>query len=363
MTSHAIIESQVYDSARADSFAARMISGLNEGAAMLMISLGHRVGLFDALSEGQWLGAAEIAARSGLVERYVREWLGAMTTAGVVEYRADVRRWSLPAEHAACLTRASTPNNIAAIAQYLAVIGAVESEIADCFRSGQGLDYERYHRFHEVMAEDSAQTVVHALFETILPLVPGLADRLARGLKVADVGCGRGLALIALAERFPAAEFVGYDLCAAPIDAAAQDAAARGLANIRFEQRDLAADPLPGGFDLVTAFDAVHDQRDPAGLLRSIHDALAPGGVFLMQDIAGCSELHGNLDHPVAPLLYAISATHCTPVSLAQGGPGLGTMWGEELACEMLAEAGFRSVERRRLLHDFMNVYFICRKP
>jgi SAM-dependent methyltransferase len=363
MTVSTMIDSQAYDSARADSFASRMIAGLNEGAAMLMVSLGHRLGLFDALADGQWRDAAELAARAGLAERYVREWLGAMTTARVVEFRPDTRCWSLPAEHAAWLTRASTPNNIAATAQYLAVMGAVESEIAQCFRSGDGLAYERYHRFHDVMAEDSAQTVVHALFDAILPLVPGLADRLGYGLRVADVGCGRGLALLALAERFPASEFVGYDLCAGPIRSAAADAAARGLANLRFEQRDLATDPLAGGFDLVTAFDAVHDQRDPARLLRTVHEALAPGGVFLMQDIAGCSELHGNLDHPVAPLLYAISATHCTPVSLAQGGPGLGTLWGEELACKMLAEAGFVSLERRRLPHDFMNVYFICRKP
>jgi SAM-dependent methyltransferase len=361
MSVSALSPKSSYDTARADAFAERFLAALNDSAMVMMSSLGHRVRLFDVMAGAPPMPAAEIAMRAGLAERYVREWLAVMTTARVVDYDAASETWRLPDEHAAFLSRASVPNNLAAISQYLVQIGAVESDLVECFRAGGGLPYERYHRFHEVMAEDSAQTVVHALFDAILPLAPGLDARLAAGIRVADVGCGQGRALLAMAERFPASRFVGYELCAEPVATACALARERGLHNVVFEQRDLAAMPLEGPFDLVTAFDAVHDQRDPAGLLRSIRSALAEDGLFLMQDIAGSSRIEENMDHPLAPLLYAVSTAHCTCVSLGQGGPGLGTMWGEDLAMEMLAEAGFAAVERRRLPHDMMNVYYLAR--
>ncbi len=350
-----------FDAARSEAFAERMLGALNDAAVVLMISLGHRAGLFDAMADSAPRQSAELAERAGLAERYVREWLAVMTTGRVVEFDSDTRRYRLPPEHAGWLTRAAVPNNLAATTQYLTQIAAVESPLLECFRAGGGLPYAQYHRFHEVMAEDSAQTVLSVLFDDILPLVPGLSARLETGIRVADVGCGRGRALIALAARFPHSRFTGFDLCAEPLQAARDEAAALGLVNIEFEQRDLAETPLSGPYELVTAFDAVHDQRDPAGLLASVRRSLAADGVFLMQDIAGSSELHRNYDHPVAPLLYAVSTAHCTCVSLGQGGPGLGTMWGEELAVEMLRAAGFGRVDKHRLPHDFMNVYYVAR--
>lgn len=354
-------ETSRFDAARSEAFAERMLGALNDSALMLMVSLGHRAGLFDTMDGAPPMTSAEIAERAGLVERYVREWLAVMTTGRVVEYDPAARTYRLPPEHSGWLTRKSVPNNLAATAQYITQIAAVESPLLECFRAGGGLAYDQYHRFHEVMAEDSAQTVLHALFDDILPLVPGLTERLDEGIRVADVGCGSGRAMIALAARFPRSRFAGFDLCAEPLRRARDEAASLGLSNIVFEQSDLAERPLDETYDLVTAFDAVHDQRDPAGLLTAVREALAADGVFLMQDIAGSSELHANLDHPVAPLLYAVSTAHCTCVSLGQGGPGLGTMWGEELAGEMLREAGFGAVDKRRLGHDFMNVYYIAR--
>lgn len=350
------------DVGRSERFAERMLSAFNESALVLMTSLGHRVGLFDALSGAGWLSSQAIADRSGLDERYVREWLAVMVTAGVIDYESGNRLYLLPPEHACYLSRDSVPNNLAATAQYIPVIATVESDLIGCFRAGGGLPYERYHRFHEVMAEDSAQTVVSALFDTIIPMMTGLHERLQSGIRVADVGCGSGRAMLTLAAEYPNSRFWGFDLCAEPLERARAEAQALGLGNLVFEQRDLAEQTLEGPYDLVTAFDAVHDQRDPAGLLQSIGAALADDGIFLMQDIAGSSDLHLNLSHPLGPLLYAVSTAHCTSVSLGQGGPGLGTMWGEELAERMLREAGFGCIDKRRLAHDIMNVYFIARR-
>ena len=177
-----------------------------------------------------------------------------------------------------------------------------------------------------------------------------------------DAGCGRGLALQAMAQRFPESRFLGLDLCADAIGYANGIAAERGLTNIRFETRDLTDYDVESAFDFVTSFDAVHDQKDPAGLVRTLHRALRPGGVYFMQDIGGSARLENNLDFALAPLLYAISTAHCTPVSIGQGGPGLGTMWGWETALACLEEAGFAEVTKHVLPHDPMNVWFVAQK-
>lgn len=209
------------------------------------------------------------------------------------------------------------------------------------------------------MAEDSGQTVVEHLLERILPVVPGLIERLEQGIDVLDAGCGRGMALLVLAQRFPQSRFVGYDLGADAIAWASGQALAAGLANVRFETRDLTGFDEVARYDLVCSFDAVHDMADPAGLVRSLRRALRPGGVYLMQDIGGSARLENNRDVPFAAFLYAISTCHCTPVSIGQGGAGLGTMWGWETAQALLHEAGFASVERHVLSHDPMNVWFV----
>jgi 2-polyprenyl-3-methyl-5-hydroxy-6-metoxy-1,4-benzoquinol methylase len=347
------------------AFRDRFVSMLNAGGTMLMISLGHRTGLFDALASMPPATPARLAAQAGLQERYVREWLGAMTVARIVDHDPAADIYSLCAEHASCLTRAAAPDNLAAFAQYVSVLGSVEDDIVACFRNGGGVPYSRYARFHEVMAEESGQTVLPALVDHILPLVPGLIERLESGIRVLDVGCGRGAAMILLAARFPNSRFAGYDLSAEAIAFARADAARRGLANIRFERRDLSdfdATAEPAAFDLVTTFDAVHDQAKPRAVLAGIVRSLAKDGVYLGQDIDGHTHVHGNLDHPLAPFLYTISCMHCMTVSLAQGGEGLGAMWGREQATAMLRAAGFRTVDVHTLPHEFQNCYYVCRK-
>lgn len=348
-----------------DDFADHLIGMLNQGALSLMVSIGHRTGLFDALSELPPSDSDTIATHSGLTPRYVREWLGAMVSGGIVDYDPGTRHYRLPDSHAALLTRSASPDNLAVFAQYIGVLGQVEDRIIDCFRNGGGVGYEHYPRFHEVMAEDSGQTVLAGLDEHILPLIGDRLPALEKGIRVLDVGCGRGRALLHLAEHFPNSEFVGYELSAQAVSHARSEAMKRGLSNLRFEQRDLTGfgqHAEPEQFDLITAFDAIHDQITPQSVLDGIHKTLKPGGTFLMQDIRASSHLEHNLDHPIAPLLYTISTMHCMTVSLANNGAGLGTMWGEEMAVEMLKRAGFAQVDVHQLEHDFQNNFYVMRK-
>lgn len=346
------------DAAR--TFAERMARMLNEGALALMVSIGHRTGLFDALAGAGPLPVEALAARAGCDARYVREWLGAMTTGRVVEHDPRAGTYALPDAHAASLTRAASPANVAVSAQFLPVLGAVEDEVVACFRAGGGVPYAAFTRFHEVMAEESAQTVLSALLEAIVPLVPGLEARLEAGVDVLDVGCGRGRALLLLARRFPRSRFAGYDLSPEAIAWARAEARRDGLHNVRFEVRDAARGLEEGAYDLVTAFDAIHDQADPAGVLAQVRRALRAGGAFLMQDIGAHAAHHDNLDHPIGTFLYTVSCLHCMTVSLAQGGAGLGAAWGVETAERMLEAAGFVVERVERLEHDAMNVYFVA---
>jgi cyclopropane fatty-acyl-phospholipid synthase-like methyltransferase len=192
--------------------------------------------------------------------------------------------------------------------------------------------------------------------------VPGLTGRLEEGIEVMDVGCGSGRALNLLARTFPNSHFVGYDFSEDAISGARSEATEHATTNVRFEVRDAAALREEARYDLITTFDAIHDQAKPAAVLKGIAAALRADGVYLMQDIAGSSHLHNNMDHPLGAFLYTISTNHCMTVSLAQGGAGLGTMWGEEKAREMLNEAGFGEVEVKQLPHDFVNSYYIAKK-
>jgi 2-polyprenyl-3-methyl-5-hydroxy-6-metoxy-1,4-benzoquinol methylase len=345
------------DEAAVEAFGGRLVAMFNQAGAALLVSLGHRTGLFDALARVPSATSEGLAREAGLDERYVREWLGGMTTARIVGYDAAQGRWRLPPAHAALLTRAATPNNFAVYAQYVALLGAVEDRVVECFRRGGGVAYCEFERFHEVMAEDSGQSVVGAL-DAIVALVPGLAEDLRDGMSVLDVGCGSGRALVALARAYPRSRFTGHDFSERAIGAARAAAAEHGLVNVGFEVRDVATPPGER-YDLVTAFDAIHDQADPAAVLRAIRACLAPDGIFLMQDIRASSALERNVDHPLAPFLYALSCMHCMTVSLAQGGAGLGTMWGEERARAMLAEAGFGEVSVHTLPHDIQNCFYV----
>jgi SAM-dependent methyltransferase len=351
-----------FDEARAGEFAQRALGILNQGALALMLSIGHRAGLFEAMRRLGPATSRELADEAGLVERYVREWLGAMTTGGIVEYEPRSGAFRLPPEHAAVLTREAA-HNLAATAQWIPLLAGVEDDLLTCFERGGGVPYAAYERFHQVMAEDSDQTTLAALEDSILPLVPGLREGLRCGIDVLDVGCGRGGVVHELARLFPKSRFTGYERAEDAVAAARSAAADLGLRNVSFEVRDVGDVDLHAAFDLVTAFDAIHDQARPEGVLRAIARGLRPGGVFLMQEIRGSSRIEEDAKLPLAPFFYTVSCLHCTTVSLAEGGAGLGAMWGEQTASRMLEEAGFVQVEVRTLPRDLCKQYYVARRP
>jgi 2-polyprenyl-3-methyl-5-hydroxy-6-metoxy-1,4-benzoquinol methylase len=346
--------------AAAERFAEAVGDIIDKGAIAVMLSIGHRAGLFETMAILPPSTSAEIARAADLSERYVREWLAVMVTGGIMRYDPTTERYDLPADHAACLTRGAALGNLAVYAQHVALMGMLQERTLACLETGEGTGYGDYPCFHQIMAEDSGQTVAAALFDHILPLAEGIETRLVQGIEVMDAGCGRGQALIAMAKRYPRSRFTGYDLCADAIDWARAAARRAGVENLVFEARDLTGYAEPGRFDFVTSFDAIHDQKDPEGLIRGLRASLKPGGIYLVQDIGGSARLENNLDFPMAPLLYAVSLTHCTPVSIGQGGAGLGTMWGWETAEQMLRDAGFAEVTRHVLPHDPMNVWFVA---
>ena len=349
------------DPTRAQAFAEQALGLVNSGVLSLMLSVGHRTGLFDTLATLPPSTSEQIAAAAGLNERYVREWLGAMVTGRIMEYEPAARTYWLPAEHAASLTRAAGPDNLALLAQLVALLGQVETPIVNVFRKGGGVDYSAFERFHTLMAESSRATLEATLLTRTLPLVPGLADRLENGIDVLDVGCGEGVAIRMLAQRFPSSRFVGLDMAADAIAAAREEAERAGLRNARFVVQDAASFSASSAYDFITAFDAIHDQAAPRRVLRAIREALRPAGVFMMVDIAASSQLERNVENALAPLLFTVSTMHCVSVSLAQGGEGLGACWGEEKARELLAEAGFTAIEVSQVEGDPLNAYYVCR--
>ena len=349
------------DAGRAEAFGGRALQILNDGMLTLLLSVGHQTGLLDRMAERGPVTSDELAQATALDERYVREWLAGLTVGGIVEHDAEARTYRLPPEHAACLTRTAGPDNLASFAQYTALFGELEQRVVECFRDGGGVNYSEMPRFQALQAEESAQIHDAGLIEVTLPLVEGLVDRLRGGIDVIDVGCGHGHAANLIADAFPATRVTGIDISEQGIAAARAEAERLRLGNARFELRD-ALSLEPAAYDLVTAFDVIHDLPKPAETLASIHSALRAGGVFLMVDIAASSHVHDNLEHPLGPALYTASIFHCMTVSLANDGPGLGTMWGEQKALELLQAAGFRDVEIKRVEADILNSYYVAPK-
>jgi SAM-dependent methyltransferase len=352
----------ILDQERVNGFALRIFGLYANGLLTYMIDLGHRTGLFTAAARGE-ATSAELAERAGLQERYVREWLGAMVTGAIMTYDPASGRYQLPPEHAACLTGDSA-TNMAPRAGMVTHLGKHQAELEQAFRVGGGVPYSAFRpEFTSLMDQLNRRSLDELLVSAWLPLIPGLTERLTEGARVADVGCGTGHALVVLASAFPNSTFLGYDLAEDAIERGRAEAAERGLTNLTFEVADVAA-PLPGEpLDAVFAIDAIHDQATPAAVLRQVHDALAPGGTFVMVDMAASSNLEENLDNPFGPWLYSVSTLHCMTVSLASGGVGLGAAWGEQTARRMLDEAGFGEVVVHPAPGMVSNIVYVTRRP
>ncbi len=353
---------QELDMAKAEAFGGQIVGILNGGMLSLMISIGHKTGLFDKMAELPSATSAEIAKASGLNERYIREWLGAMVTGRIVDYDPSTKKYHLPAEHAASLTRAAGPGNLATMAEFVPEMAAVQEGIVRSFQKGGGVPYSEFDNFQKLMAAMSGQIFDATLIDVTLPLAAGLVDRLKSGIDVADIACGSGHAINIMAKAFPNSRFTGYDFSEEGVAAGRKEAAAMGLTNAKFEVEDVAQMTGKEQFDLITVFDAIHDQAKPRQVLKNIHNLLRPGGVFLCTDVAGSSELHENMEHPLAPAFYSISTMHCMTVSLALNGEGLGNMWGQQKALELFGEAGFRPVDVKQVEGDIINNYYIAKK-
>lgn len=349
-------------SGRARRMDQRLEQVLNEASLALMISVGHRVGLFDVLADLPPARSGEVASAADLHPRYVQEWLRALAVGGIVDFDAETGEYVLPPEAAARLTRDSGPDNAALRIQFIPILAGVEDEIVGCFRNGGGVPYQAYSRFHEAQHEGAVAEMDAFLVDRYLPLVSGLVDDLRRGIDVLDVGCGAGRAVNVMAEAFPRSRFVGYDIAGEALEIARADAEELGVDNARFEIRDAARLDEEECWDLVTAFDVIHDQAEPENVVRNVHRGLRPGGVFLMVEKRGSSRLEGNLNHPLGPYLYSVSCLHCTSVSLAAGGPGLGTLWGREQARELLRDTGFSDISVEGLPDDQTTAFWVARK-
>lgn len=343
-----------------EQFAGQLMSIYTGSMLNYMIDIGHRTGLFTAAARGP-ATSQDLADRAGLTERYVREWLGAMVTSRIFTYDPTTQHYVLPAAHAAVLTDGGM--NLAPMSALGTHLGKHVPQVARAFREGGGVPYSEYRpEFTDVMDGISRVFFDSGLIDLYLPLVPGLTERLEAGIRVADVACGTGHALVVLGRAFPASTFVGYDLDDGAIGRARAEAAGAQLTNVTFEVSDAARLDVEDRYDLVFVFDAVHDQVDPSAVLANIHRALAPGGVFFMKEPHGADALEDNLENPMAPLLYAVSTLHCMTVSLAHGGAGIGTVFGEQLARRMLAEAAFAGVEVQPAPGDLGDAVYIARK-
>jgi SAM-dependent methyltransferase len=260
-----------------------------------------------------------------------------------------------------CLTGTSS-RNLASNSQVLAMVAKRLPRVVECFRGGGGVPYSEY-RPDFTDYQDATWRLLYdgLLIRGFLPLAKGLPERLAAGIHVADLGCGTGHAVNLMAREYPSSTFIGYDIGADAIQRGRAEARSMDLANARFEVADVTRLPAEPKFDLITSFDSIHDQRDPVVMLESAANALATGGIYLAVEPRASSNLEENARNPFAPYLYGISVLHCMTVSLAEGGVGLGTAWGEQTARRYLTDAGFTSIE----VFDApgpQNSVYVCRR-
>jgi ubiquinone/menaquinone biosynthesis C-methylase UbiE len=357
------------------AFADKIATILNYGALNLAMAIGYRRGLFDVLDRSDApASAADIAARAGLDRRYVQEWLAVMVCGGIVELSpstaAGEERYFLPQAHGDLLARRAGHANLGVYTQEIPLLTVCAlSPVVEALGSGAGIGYDRYPEFQGFMSQLANAKHSRVLVEQFLPSIEQgrLVDRLNGGIRLCDLGCGEGVAATLMAEAFPRSTFTGIDIDADALARAMADARRKRLDNVSFIQLDAArlAD-LPewhGRFDVVTAFDAIHDQPHPQQALRGVFRMLRPGGLFSMVDIAAHSQLALNRAHPMGAFLYTVSLMHCLPVGLRDGGTGLGMMWGRERAEEMLAAAGFDPIGVHTIPEDAFNLNFLAYRP
>jgi SAM-dependent methyltransferase len=318
------------------------------GAALTttMISLGDRLGLYKALAQGP-ATPAELAARTGTVERYVREWLSANAAGGYAEYDPTSGRFSLSPEQEIALVDETSPYCILGGFESFAAASRAEPAIAERFRTGEGFSWGSHDaRLFEGIERFFRPGYAANLVASWIPALDGVEAKLRAGARVADVGCGHGASTIVMAKAYPKSTFVGFDGHAPSIERANELAHKAGIADrVRFEVADAAS--FPGeGYDLVAHFDALHDMGDPDGAARRVHEALAPDGTWLIVEPFANDRLEDNIN-PIGRIFYAASTLICTPHALSEGSDSpLGAQAGEGGIRKVVERAGFGQFRR-----------------
>ena len=334
------------DQSKLEAFMGKMVGDMSAAMSGALVIVGAKSGLYKALAQGP-ATSAELAERSGLFERYVREWLAAQAASGFVDYDADSGRYAMSPEQAAALADSNSPVYVADAFEVISSAYIDEPKITAAFKSGQGVGWHEHHECLFRGTERFFRTGYRAnLLSSWLPALDGVVEKLERGARVADIGCGHGASTILMAEAFPNSRFTGYDYHAPSIERARQAAEEAGVrGNISFAVAR-AKDAASGDFDLVACFDCLHDMGDPVGASRHIREMLKPDGTFMLVEPFAHDELKDNLN-PVGRMFYSASTMICTPASLSQEvGLGLGAQAGERRLAEVLKEAGFTRIRR-----------------
>jgi SAM-dependent methyltransferase len=346
------------DEQKVHEFVGKVLTDTSGLTTTILAALGDRLGLFKTLAARGPATSAELAKAASINERYAREWLGGMASAGYVRYDPATRRFALPPDHVPVLAQEGGPVYFGGIHQMLLGSFGVLDQLTTAFMEGGGVPQPAYSEdWWAGMERFTAGWFENLLLQQWIPAMPRVREALERGAAVADVGCNRGRALIKLARAFPRSRFVGYDVFQPAILPATERATAAGVGDrVRFEHRDVSKG-LPEQFDVITTFDVIHDAVDPLGLLRAIRQALRPGGTYVCLDINCSDKLEENAG-PLGAMFHGFSVLYCMTTSLARGGAGLGTVGLPESKLKELAtEAKFGSVRRVPLENPFNNLY------
>ena len=338
--------------------------GVDFGAAMTvaLAYIGDRLGIFKAMAEGVPMTSADIARRTHLEERYVREWASTMAAAGYLEYRPADATFRMNTEQAMVLAREDNTFFTAGAFQYAVACYRQIPRLTEAFQHGGGVPFADFGP--EIM--EAIERLFQAGYETWvaaqwIPAVRDVHERLSAGGEAAEVGCGAGQCIIPVASAYANSRFFGYDVDLRSIERARNKAVRSGIAErISFER--IAAEDLPfvDRFDLVMAFNCVHDMARPRAALAAIRRVLKPDGAFLWSEADASDNLEENLN-PVGRMLYGASTMHCMTVSLADGGEGLGVVVGENRARGMAIEAGFRNFEKLAIKNPYHQVFLARR--
>ena len=336
------------DKQKSTAFMLKVVSDVAASVTVALVHVGDRVGLFKAMAGAGPLSTAALAARCGVRERYLDEWLAAMYCAGYVEHDAAAQTWTLPDEHALFFARSDTEYYLGGLFKCMPELMGMAPRLAQAFQTGEGIAFQAFGEGTPLALEHMNRAVYEArLVRQWLPTLPTVVQALERGGRAVDVGCGTGVIPVLLAQAFPQAQVSGLDIDARSIELARANAQAAGVDG-RVQWLRQGAEQLPrvdGGYDLISCFDCIHDMGDPLGVLRHLRACLADGGTLLLVEPRVGERLADDVGNPFARMLHGISCLHCVPQSIAQGGPGLGACWGEGRARVMAHEAGFGRFE------------------